>query len=113
MVLKAVTVPKLLSTPASTPSNTDIPGEPAPAPIRSQFIEQEVESNSDRDAGLRRVSFYILSLETMVPDRQGLLTSSSPASCVGGVGVASGRYSIQLPRCDEPHTASCSESLTV
>ena len=50
VVLKAVTVPKLLSTPASTPSNTDIPGEPAPAPIRSQFIEQEVESNSDRDA---------------------------------------------------------------
>ncbi|KFY47005.1 hypothetical protein V494_00229 [Pseudogymnoascus sp. VKM F-4513 (FW-928)] len=50
VVLKAVTVPKLISTPASTPSNTDIPGEPAPAPIRSQFIEQEVESNSDRDA---------------------------------------------------------------
>ncbi|KFZ02093.1 hypothetical protein V501_09666 [Pseudogymnoascus sp. VKM F-4519 (FW-2642)] len=50
VVLKAVTVPKVLLTPASTPSNTDIPGEPAPAPIPSQFIEQEVESNSDRDA---------------------------------------------------------------
>lgn len=50
MVLKAVTVPKLLPTPATTPSNTDIPGEPAPAPIPSRFIEQEVRSNSDRDA---------------------------------------------------------------
>ncbi|KFY47349.1 hypothetical protein V494_00019, partial [Pseudogymnoascus sp. VKM F-4513 (FW-928)] len=50
VVLKAVTVPKLLLTPASTPSNTDIPGEPAPTPILPQFIEQEVESNSDRDA---------------------------------------------------------------
>lgn len=31
--------------------------------------------------GLRRVSFYILSLETMALNRQGLLTSSSPAWC--------------------------------
>jgi hypothetical protein len=50
VVLKAVTVPKLLSTPASTPSSTDIPGEPAPDALSSQFIDQEVESNSDCDA---------------------------------------------------------------
>ena len=38
------------TTPASTPSNTDIPGEPAPAPVPSEFIKQEVERNSGRDA---------------------------------------------------------------
>ncbi|OBT54779.1 hypothetical protein VE04_03468 [Pseudogymnoascus sp. 24MN13] len=38
------------TTPASTPSNTDMPGEPAPAPVPSKFIKQEVESNSGRDA---------------------------------------------------------------
>ncbi|KFZ02686.1 hypothetical protein V500_00024, partial [Pseudogymnoascus sp. VKM F-4518 (FW-2643)] len=38
------------ATPASTPYNTDIPGEPAPARVPSKFIEQEVESNSGRDA---------------------------------------------------------------
>ncbi|OBT39126.1 hypothetical protein VE00_10979 [Pseudogymnoascus sp. WSF 3629] len=38
------------TTPAATPSNTDITGEPAPAPVPSKFIKQEVESNSGRDA---------------------------------------------------------------
>ncbi|OBT54043.1 hypothetical protein VE04_07614 [Pseudogymnoascus sp. 24MN13] len=38
------------TTPASTPSNTDIPGQPAPVPVPSKFIKQEVDSNSGRDA---------------------------------------------------------------
>jgi hypothetical protein len=88
VVLKAVTVPKLLPTPASTPSNTDIPGEPAPAPIRSQFIDQEVESNSDRDAD-QHVSPFIKPHDQAVDNQDESLfvdphDHGSPATQQGG-----------------------------
>lgn len=43
--MMAVTGPRLLPTLASTPPNTNIPGEPAPPEISSQGIKEEDENN--------------------------------------------------------------------
>ncbi|OBT81369.1 hypothetical protein VE02_10231 [Pseudogymnoascus sp. 03VT05] len=53
----AVTGPELLSTPASTPANTNVPSEPAPIPIPSQFMRQEGKNNYGGDADQHEGAF--------------------------------------------------------
>lgn len=67
-IVKALTDPKLLPSPASTPSNTDVPGQPTIA-ISSQYIKQEDEDNLRDDAIQHESSFIDPLIQSLRADK--------------------------------------------